>query len=211
MCNYRQKIVTKQTYHTSPSLSIGHIYQFSFCSGQTGRPAAVAYHGGAENTAEKKIIQNKNCIQPVSCVIILLLQKKVIVQLKNEDLTEVYMDLIQLKIKKDNSLAKYIKIIRGFDSSLSVGAIKQKIEADDFVTGFDLEYYDVLEDINGTDRKRSFRDMTEELCKVGAQISIYQNGDLITLEALDNWLETINEVSEQTQYDIDREAGWNKE
>ena len=105
------------------------------------------------------------------------------------------MDLIQLKIKKDNSLAKYIKIIRGFDSSLSVGAIKQKIEADDFVTGFDLEYYD----------------MTEELCKAGAQISIYQNGDLITLEALDNWLETINEVSEQTQYDIDREAGWNKE
>lgn len=121
------------------------------------------------------------------------------------------MDLIQLKIKKDNSLAKYIKIIRGFDSSLSVGAIKQKIEADDFVTGFDLEYYDVLEDINGIDRKQSFRDMTEELCKAGAQISIYQNGDLITLEALDNWLETINEVSEQTQYDIDREAGWNKE
>lgn len=121
------------------------------------------------------------------------------------------MDLIQLKIKKDNSLAKYIKIIRGFDSSLSVGAIKQKIEADDFVTGFDLEYYDVLEDINGIDRKQGFRDMTEELCKAGAQISIYQNGDLITLEALDNWLETINEVSEQTQYDIDREAGWNKE
>lgn len=119
------------------------------------------------------------------------------------------MDLIQLKIKKDNSLAKYIKIIRAFDSSLSVGAIKQKIEADDFVTGFDLEYYDVMEDLNDIDRKQEFRDMTEELCKAGAQIKVYQNGELISLEVLDNRLESINRISEQTQLDIDRESGMN--
>lgn len=33
------------------------------------------------------------------------------------------MDMIQLKIEKDNSIAKYIKIIRAFDSSLSIGDI----------------------------------------------------------------------------------------
>lgn len=38
------------------------------------------------------------------------------------------MDLIQLKIEKDNSSTKYIKIIRKFYSTLSVGAIKEKIE-----------------------------------------------------------------------------------
>lgn len=40
-------------------------------------------------------------------------------------LGEIHMDLIQLKIKKDNSLIKYIKIIRKFDNSLSVNVIKE--------------------------------------------------------------------------------------
>lgn len=56
-----------------------------------------------------------------------------------------------------------------------MGSIKQSIEINDFVMGFDLEYYDVLEDINGIDRKEKFRDMIEELVPAGAQISIYQN------------------------------------
>ena len=55
------------------------------------------------------------------------------------------MDLIQIKIKKDSCLTKYIKIIRKFDCSLSIGTIKQRIDENDFVMGFDLEYYDVLE------------------------------------------------------------------
>lgn len=38
------------------------------------------------------------------------------------------MGLIQLKIEKDNSIIKYIRIIRKFDSTISMGAIKQKIE-----------------------------------------------------------------------------------
>lgn len=38
------------------------------------------------------------------------------------------MDLIQLKIKKDASVIKYVKIIREFDGSMSMGDIKRKIE-----------------------------------------------------------------------------------
>ena len=67
------------------------------------------------------------------------------------------MDIIQLKIEKDSSVASYIKIIRKFDDSLSVGTIKQRIDQGDFVIGFDLEYYDALEDINEIDRKKLFR------------------------------------------------------
>lgn len=48
--------------------------------------------------------------------------------------------------------------------------------------------------------------MESGICKC-----LFNQQTLITLEALDNRLETIHEVSEQTQYDIDREAGWNKE
>ena len=43
------------------------------------------------------------------------------------------MDIIQLKIEKDSSVASYIKIIRKFDDSLSVGTIKQRIDQGDFV------------------------------------------------------------------------------
>ncbi|MCM1327671.1 MAG: hypothetical protein NC243_07540 [Lachnoclostridium sp.] len=116
------------------------------------------------------------------------------------------MDIIQLKIEKDNSVVKYIKIIREFDSSLSVGDIKRRIEENDFVIGFDLEYYDALEEINEIDRKKLFRDMLQKLCQAGAQIYIYQNEELISLEQLDNWLETLDEISQQVEQDIDRES-----
>lgn len=109
------------------------------------------------------------------------------------------MDLIQLKIKKDERNVKYIKIIRGFDSSLSMSTIKQRIEENNFVIGFDLEYYDVLEDTNGIDRKKTFRDMIEALYKAGAQISIYQNGEESSIEFLDNWLKTLDIISEQVE------------
>lgn len=116
------------------------------------------------------------------------------------------MDLIQLKIKKDDSLVKYIKIIRKFDSSLSISDIKQKIEKNDFVVGFDLEDYDVLEDLNEIDRRKIFRDMIDELYEAGAQISIYQNGELISIEYLDNWLESLEEISQQVESEPDRES-----
>lgn len=116
------------------------------------------------------------------------------------------MNLIQLKIKKDNSTAKYIKIIRGFDSSLSMGSIKQSIEKNDFVIGFDLEYYDVVEDLNEFDKKKAFRDMIEELYQAGAQLSIYEDGKLPSIELLDNRLKTLDEIQQQVELDIDRET-----
>lgn len=116
------------------------------------------------------------------------------------------MNLIQLKIEKDNSLAKYIRIIRGFDSSLSMSSIKQSIENNDFAVAFDLEYYDVVEELNEFDRKKAFRGMIEELVQAGAQISIYEDGELSSIELLDNRLETLDEIQRQIELDIDRES-----
>ena len=113
------------------------------------------------------------------------------------------MDIIQLKIEKDSSVASYIKIIRKFDDSLSVGTIKQRI---DFVIGFDLEYYDALEDINEIDRKKLFRQMIADLCQAGAKISIYQDDEEIPANILDNWLESLDIISRQVENDIARET-----
>lgn len=115
------------------------------------------------------------------------------------------MDLIQLKIKNDHSIIKYIKIMRKFDSSLSVGTIKKRIEDNDFVIAFDLEYYDVVEDINGIDKKELFDNMINELSQAGAEIDIYQNEELITLEVFHNWLESLKQTSQQIECDRDRE------
>ena len=108
------------------------------------------------------------------------------------------MDLIQLKIEKDSSAVKYIKLIREFDSSLSMGDIKRKIGEGDFAVEFDLEDLDVLDELNDVDRKRKFRDMIESLNYAGAKVTIYHNGDEESLEFLDNWLDTLDEIDAQT-------------
>lgn len=97
---------------------------------------------------------------------------------------------------------------RKIDHSLPVGVIKQRIDENNFVMGFDLEYYDVLEDMNGIDRKKIFQDMLEELCQAGARISIYQDGKMISMEILDNWLSFLEEISKQVERDIERELGY---
>lgn len=112
------------------------------------------------------------------------------------------MDKIQLKIEKDSSTLKYIKIIREFDSSLSMAAIKQKIEENDYVVDLDLEYFDVLEDIQGIDRKKIFREMIEELYESGAKVSIFENEELISIEILDNWLVTLDEIKMSVESDM---------
>lgn len=116
------------------------------------------------------------------------------------------MDLVQIKIQKDERAIKYIKIIREFDSSLSMGDIKRKIEEDDYVLEFDLEYFDVLEDLNEIDRKKIFRATIDDLCQAGAQIAVYQNGELSSIELLDNRLAALEEIRRETDIDMDREA-----
>lgn len=120
------------------------------------------------------------------------------------------MDLIQIKIKKDRSITKYIRIIRKFDYSLPIGTIKQRIDENDFVMGFDLECYDVSEDMDGNeiDRKKIFRDMLGELCQAGARISVYEDGKKISMKILDNRLAFLEEIRIQVERDIERELGY---
>ena len=59
------------------------------------------------------------------------------------------MDLVQIKIKKDDNTISYIKLIREFDKTIPISEIKRRIENNDFVYGFDLDRRDwmYLEDV----------------------------------------------------------------
>lgn len=50
--------------------------------------------------------------------------------------------------------------------------------------------------------------LIESLYRAGAHISIYQNERPISIELLDNWLETLGEIRRDTERDSDRELEW---
>ena len=45
--------------------------------------------------------------------------------------------------------------------------------------------------------------MIDSLIKAGAQVSVWQDGELSSMQFLDNWLETLDEISRQTESDMD--------
>lgn len=116
------------------------------------------------------------------------------------------MDLIQVKIKPDNHMISYISAIRKFDRSLSMSQIKQHIETDSFAMEFDLEYYDVVEDLNDIDRKQVFRQLISQLLDLGASLELYHNEEATTLEQLDNWLRTLQNISQDMERESDRQS-----
>ncbi|GIN23338.1 hypothetical protein [Siminovitchia fordii] len=116
------------------------------------------------------------------------------------------MALIQLKISKNEKMPKYISLIRKFDSTIPMSEIKRNIENNMYVVSFDLHSYDVLDDIRGIDRKMIFRQLISDLMQEGADVHIYDNGNLWTLEHLDNWLATIREIEKEVEWEIDMAA-----
>ena len=67
---------------------------------------------------------------------------------------------------------------------MSMSHIKQKIESNDFVVTYDTNDYDVVEEINGIDKTRAFRELIGKLQRAGAEITIYYNGRIISLEII---------------------------
>lgn len=112
---------------------------------------------------------------------------------------DIHIKIVQLKLEKDTKVVKYITLIRKFDPAISIGQIKNNIENNSYVVSFDLHYMDVLEDLQGIDRKLLFRSLIYQLISEGAQLSIYVNGESCTLEYLDNLLNSMREIKEQSE------------
>ena len=84
------------------------------------------------------------------------------------------MHLIKVKIEKDDNTIKYIKIIREYDSSVSIGDLKKRIDTNDTVITFDLHNRDWIHMENMTEYKmqQAFYNFIQNLIKNGAKVEM---------------------------------------
>ena len=111
-----------------------------------------------------------------------------------------------LKLKDVNNLASVVSILRKFDSSLSIGEIKRRIDNDEFVIEYDTYEYDFIEDMEEIDRGEKLTTLIGDLEKAGATVSIYDEDELITKEVFKNLLESYEDISEETELIVEIEV-----
>lgn len=82
--------------------------------------------------------------------------------------------LVKVKIEKDDNTIKYIKMIREYDSSVSIGELKKRIDANDTVIVFDLHNRDWIDMEEMTEYKmqRAFYDFIQKLIQNGAKVEM---------------------------------------
>lgn len=84
------------------------------------------------------------------------------------------MHLVKVKIEKDDNTIKYIKMIREYDSSVSIGELKKRIDANDTVIVVDLHNRDWIdmEDMTEYKMQRAFYDFIQKLIQNGAKVQL---------------------------------------
>lgn len=82
--------------------------------------------------------------------------------------------MVKVKIEKDDNTIKYIKMIREYDSSVSIGELKKRIDANDTVIVFDLHNRDWIdmEDMTEYKMQRAFYDFIQKLIQNGAKVEM---------------------------------------
>lgn len=122
------------------------------------------------------------------------------------------MDIIQIKIKKDKNIISYIKLIKEFDKTISsngisVSELKKSIEENRFVYNFDLDAGDWMYIENMTEHEwhSRFLHLLKELDRIGADLTVYHNDEVTSLKLVENWLNTIKEISEETDAESELE------
>ena len=116
------------------------------------------------------------------------------------------MSLYALKIRTEGNSSKVISILRRFDQSLSIGEIRKQMQANDFVVKYDLLHWDITEEMAGIDRISKFKSLIQSLEECGAQVEIYGGDELISREFFENSMQTLREISDEVDEDMDREA-----
>lgn len=119
------------------------------------------------------------------------------------------MEIVGIKIVRDDNFVKYIKSIKDINTMLSIGEIKNRMLNNEYVIQFDL-FGDVHEQIGlGTDQytiNLNFVNNLKNLELMGAKVEIYLNDELITMEKLMNKIEFLREIEQEVEEDMDREA-----
>jgi len=119
------------------------------------------------------------------------------------------MEIVGIKLIKDDNFVKYIKPIKDINVMLSIGEIKNRILNNEYVIEFDL-MGDVHEQIRlGTDQytiNLNFVNNLKDLELLGAKIEVFLNDELITMEKLVDKIKFLKEIEQEVEEDIDREA-----
>ena len=119
------------------------------------------------------------------------------------------MEIVGIKLIKDDNFVKYIKPIKDINAMLSIGEIKNRILNNEYVIEFDL-MGDVHEQIRlGTDQytiNLNFVNNLKDLELLGAKIEVFLNDELITMEKLVDKIEFLKEIEQEVEEDIDREV-----
>ena len=119
---------------------------------------------------------------------------------------EIVMSIYKLKIKDTDNIIKIIPIIRRFDSSLSIADIKKRIAEDDYLVEYDLFHWDITEEMEGVDRISKLKDLIQAIEGTGASVSIYEEDELIDRTYFENRMISLEEISQEVEEDMDREA-----
>ena len=119
------------------------------------------------------------------------------------------MEIVGIKLIKDDNFVKYIKPIKDINVMLSIGEIKNRILNNEYVIEFDL-MGDVHEQIRlGTDQytiNLNFVNNLKDLELLGAKIEVFLNDELITMEKLVDKIKFLKEIEQEVEEDTDREA-----
>ena len=123
-------------------------------------------------------------------------------------------NIVTVIVHPQGSAAPCIKRIRAFYPDMSLGELSASIKAGRPAFSFDLEYYDVVEDLNGIDRRKIFRELLEDLESLGARLEmtltqVLSSGtttESLTLKDFDNYMDFSEEIRQQVELDCDREA-----
>ena len=119
------------------------------------------------------------------------------------------MEIVGIKLIKDDNFVKYIKPIKDINAMLSIVEIKNRIINNEYVIEFDL-MGDVHEQIRlGTDQytiNLNFVNNLKNLELLGAKIEVYLNDELIAMEKLVNKIEFLKKIEQEVEEDMDREA-----
>lgn len=108
------------------------------------------------------------------------------------------MDLVQVKITKDNNMLTYVKIIREFDKTIPVTEIKKRIEDNHVVHEFYLHSREWMsvENLTEFEWHMKYFQFLKKLEKAGANLDIFLNGELESMQLLNNWIHTIKKISD---------------
>ena len=116
------------------------------------------------------------------------------------------MSVYALKIKVEGNCSKVISILRKFDPSLSIGEIRKRMQCNDFVVEYDLLHWDITEEMAGIDRISKFENLIQSLEECGARVEIYKGNELVSKEFFGNNMQTLREIADEVEEDMDREA-----